>query len=401
VEYDDIIIGSGLVALGAYLGLPKGNNVLVIADQAKGDWLQYDHFNSVPKAFEGMGGLGNAWHGVIPLNTSQYFDYSQQDLQDFLAMFYTDFRIEGLSGYKDLFFVPWFPIRPTNFWRKELESKPSKLFIANEKAERIDRGGTSQSVTTGQNTYRGKRIWSATGTLHSPKILASSIGVKCVRDFVSDHVISYLGQITVEDNPDLKGKFHLINKSGLITQFYADRASTALYSVRPAMFDFRELDYGLMQRAAFGLPTGGLIKKLLKRVSPGMLVEAVYNKTGLMDRSDLKSVYAQIDVKDAYRFNHESLVLEPNSENINARLKETRDGVPFHNVLHSKVRNNFLPGIHIHHSVDESELRLEGINCGDSPIQVLGPSIMDDIGNEHHSVRCMILAHKKVREAYS
>lgn len=58
--FDDIVIGSGLTALGTVLGLPAGRRILVLAGEASGRFSHYDARGAVPCAFDGMGGLGEA-----------------------------------------------------------------------------------------------------------------------------------------------------------------------------------------------------------------------------------------------------------------------------------------------------------------------------------------------------
>ncbi|MBP8235290.1 MAG: hypothetical protein KAY22_23620, partial [Rhizorhabdus sp.] len=64
--YDDIVIGSGLTALGTVLGLPAARRVLVIAGPQDGQLSHYQAGRPAPSSYLGFGGLGRYWHGVIP-----------------------------------------------------------------------------------------------------------------------------------------------------------------------------------------------------------------------------------------------------------------------------------------------------------------------------------------------
>ena len=66
MDFDDIVIGSGLAALGAVLGTDAHRRVLVIGNPALGSFTYYDERQTVPCSYSGAGGLGNDWHGVIP-----------------------------------------------------------------------------------------------------------------------------------------------------------------------------------------------------------------------------------------------------------------------------------------------------------------------------------------------
>ena len=66
--YDHIIVGSGLAALGAAMATRPEEHVLVLAGNQEGQFNYYNSARTTPCAFDGFGGLGNAWHGVIPMN---------------------------------------------------------------------------------------------------------------------------------------------------------------------------------------------------------------------------------------------------------------------------------------------------------------------------------------------
>ena len=69
LEYDDIVIGSGLSAIGTVLGLPATRRVLVLCGPAESATQYYDSTRRSPCSYLGYGGLGNFWHGVIPMGS--------------------------------------------------------------------------------------------------------------------------------------------------------------------------------------------------------------------------------------------------------------------------------------------------------------------------------------------
>ena len=68
MDSDDIVIGSGLAALGTVLGLlaQPERRIVVLCGPVESSFLYYDDRRTVPCAFLGEGGLGSHWHGVIP-----------------------------------------------------------------------------------------------------------------------------------------------------------------------------------------------------------------------------------------------------------------------------------------------------------------------------------------------
>lgn len=79
MDYDEIVIGSGLSALGTVIGLPVKRRILLIGGPLPGHSLYYDATRTVPCAHLGAGGLGNFWHGVIPAGGAENFAGSGAD----------------------------------------------------------------------------------------------------------------------------------------------------------------------------------------------------------------------------------------------------------------------------------------------------------------------------------
>src|SRR5690242_6113156 len=116
LEFDDLVIGSGLSALGTVLGLSPARRVLVIAGPETLRTLFYEPTSAVPSAHLGHGGLGNFWHGVIPTGGRENFAASQPaEFEQLCAWFYPGLQVAARLG-KPFLFVPWKPIRPANAW---------------------------------------------------------------------------------------------------------------------------------------------------------------------------------------------------------------------------------------------------------------------------------------------
>ena len=85
VDFEDIVIGSGLAALGAAIGLEGSRSVLVLGGPAQGQFSHYDGRATVPSSYLGDGGLGNDWHGVIPTGWCNAYD--PRDDEAYAALF--------------------------------------------------------------------------------------------------------------------------------------------------------------------------------------------------------------------------------------------------------------------------------------------------------------------------
>ncbi len=392
MDFDDLVIGSGLAALGAVLGLlaQSERRVAVLCGPMDNQFLYYDDRQTVPCAFLGEGGLGSHWHGVIPTGWRKNFGgATDESFATMFSRFYPHVDVCARLGHPALF-VPWRPIRPARELRRlAARHGASRLTLIREAALdlRFDERGVTVMSPTGPR--RAARAWVAAGALHTPALLAHSVAPRAARGMVSDHVFCYVGQVEGQAAPAIKRTV-----DGVFFPAAYDALCTALYTLRPAAFAFRELDVGIEQRAVFGLPTGSALAKLTRRLSPGLLVEAFYNRFGLFAAAQTHSVCAQVPVHDAYRLPDAAgpRLLQACTERIRSATDAARNVQPFTSLRSSRRPEIHLPGIHLHHSLDLPELERAGVNGVDSPVQVVDASVLTDIGPDHHAFKMMLAA---------
>lgn len=392
VSFDDIVIGSGLTALGTVLGLPANRRILVLAGKTTGRFYHYDAQATVPCAFDGPGGLGEAWHGVIPCSQKTVFDGTDADaFSTLFSRFYPRADLECRLGSNALF-VPWRPIRPTSELQRLAASRGDGLRILHEQAQalRAEEGGVCVEGPTG--THRARRAWVAAGAVHTPRLMAHSFGAKLMRDHVADHVLCYVGQVDGMAAP----RVHR-TPDGLYFPSHFSPDEQVLYTLRPARFSFRQLDQGIEQRAAFGLPTGGAIAKIMRSASPGLLAEAFYNRFGLFPSASRYSIYAQTACDAAYTPGEGDAPLSADLTHILDTARRARELQPFQGARLSQRDDLYIPGIHLHHSLDVAALAQAGLSSADSPVQVVDPSAIGKLGPEHHSFRAMCQAFSRAR----
>lgn len=392
--HDDIVIGSGLAALATVMGLAASRRVLVIGGPRSGRFLHYDVHGRVPCAYLGDGGLGTAWHGVIPMALHHTLAPQTGELSEFLSYFYPSAAASARPGNSELL-IPWRPIRPPAMLDDLAARRPDHLQRIEGLAIRFDSHPAGVEVETSMGRHLGHRLWIAAGALHTPGLLDRSLGMRVSRGSVSDHVLCYVGQVDGATAPSIR-----YCRDGMFVPSNSDGARTALYTLRPARFAFRRLDFGIEQRAAFGLPTGGAIAKIFRSMSAGLLTEALYNRFGLFASASRHSVYAQVEVPDAYTMQDgEDVKLVPDTSAIRARTDEARARSPFPGTIPSRRGELYIPGIHLHHSVDIGALQKAGLNVPGSRAQVIDASVLQGIGPEHHSFRMMLAAWRSARES--
>lgn len=393
--FDDIVIGSGLAALGTVLGLPERRRVLVLAGERSGPTWYYDASGAVPCARLATGGLGEFWHGVIPTSTRDF--PSDLDPAAFAALaehFYPGTGFAARLGQSCLF-VPRRPIRPVTHWRGLLEQRAGALSLVHEPALKFDLSMGGARVQSASGTHQATRLWVAAGVLHTPALLDSSLGIAVSRPTVSDHAICYLGLLDREAHPEIEAARVQRMRHGTWFECRLGGDGQSVNTLRPARFDFRRLDAGINERSAFGLPMGGALAKIAHSASPGLVSEALYNKFGWFARARMYGVYAQVNVPGAYLRVAPGTGLEPRSEVIRAAIARARALPAWPQLIPSQLPNRFIQGIHLHGSVDAAALRSVAGAEGASPLRVVDASIYPDVGPEHHSFKIMAAAQAR------
>lgn len=395
MAYDDIVIGSGLSALGVALGLPPRRRVLVLGGPARGTTTYYGADAQVPCAHLGHGGLGNYWHGVIPTGLHENFGGSSPEaFAGLFERFYPRTDILSRLGQPWLF-VPWRPIRPLAQWQRLSAQRADRLVLVAAAASHFHVGTNSVAVYTADGVLEADRLWVAAGALQTPALLARSLGRNVARPFVSDHVICYIGQIdrhAARETPQPRVRW---TREGVFFGALYDADATALYTLRPARFAFRTLDHAIELRAVFGLPTSGALVKLARHLSPGLLAEALYNRSGLFARSRISSLYAQVAVRDAYALAQAGASPAPRVEAIRSAINAARCAQPIDGVQLSHRPDVYIPAIHLHHSLDLAALEAADVNRPSSRVQVVGASALERIGCDHHTFKMMLSASER------
>jgi hypothetical protein len=389
--FDDIVIGSGLAALGTVTGLDPGRRVLVVCGSTVGKLSYYDERHTVPCMYPGEGGLGNYWHGVIPTALRGRLDAVEHvDFAALFASFYARSRIQDKIDQPWLF-VPWRPIRPRRALREIASRRKGRMTLLPEPAASFNFRDTQVEVVTSGGVFSARRLWIAAGALQTPGLLSRSMGRELARGLVSDHAFCYVGQVDGLPAPRI-----LRTLDGVFMPAHYGSAASAIYTLRPARASFRQLDFGIEQRALFGLPTGSALSKIARRLSTGLLAEALYNRFGILASADRYSVYAQVETPDAYTLRDDpDRPLSAREAAIRLCCDKARDEQLFAGLVKSQRPEMYIPGIHLHHSVDLHALASTGINNPDSPVQVVDASVIAGIGPEHHSFKMMVAARRR------
>ncbi len=399
MEYDDIIIGSGLAALATALGLAARRKVLVIGGPVEGTIHHYDDRRAAPNSAVQFGGLGQYWHGVIPTGPYRLADIRIEDFARLFAHFYPGSDISrhlGTTGY----FVPWQAIRPSREWPRLKAERGDALMISHDLASRVDISDHGATVLTASGRHGARRAWIACGALHTPALLDASFSTRLSRGRASDHVICFLGQLRADRGMPVERPRPRYARSGFFVRADYTTDASALCMARPGRFSAKVLDQGIEKRFVFGLPTGSAVARLARAASPGLFAEAIYNKTGLFANAAVYNVYAQVNVDGAYDIGASPAALIPRREAIEGAIAKARAAQPYGASLIATERPAiYLPGIHLHDTLDHDRLAQSGFGTAASPLKIVDASIMSGIGPDHHSFRMMTAAFARAHAA--
>jgi hypothetical protein len=332
--------------------------------------------------------MGSHWHGVIPVD--QQYGFSPDQTATFRTLFkrfYPGVPIDDWLGTNAVF-VPWHPIRPAPMLASMSDARDSRLTFRTSMATKIQLESSGAIVSTSHGNVRAQRVWIAAGAIHTPALLAASFGPSVRNEQISDHVLCYVGQVDNQAPPTPHW-----TRGGIFFPVIPDPLNTALYTIRPARFSFRHLDFGIEQRAAFGLPTGGAISKIARSMSLGLLAEAIYNRFGMFSKAARYSIYAQTPVAGAYVLTDGPTPLVAQTKTISAACNAARENQPFSGATLSQKPDLYIPGIHLHHSLNLTTIKSIGINRRDHALQVVDASALEQIGVTHHSFKMLCAAY--------
>ncbi len=391
MPYDDIIIGSGLSALGVALGLRgKGRRILVVAGAESG-FRHYPAAN-VPAARGGRGGMGSHWHGVIPLGLRHRPEGFEADHWTRLAQHFYPGAGLGTRIGDEQYFVPRRPIRPAEHFARLLSE--GAVEIVDDDAVRLDvaEGDAPHRVQTGDRDVAGRQLWLCAGALGTPGLLARSGLIAGGARTVSDHVIGYAGRLAASDESRAMMATVRRDSEGVFFPFRFGGDGDHFFTLRPARFDFAPLDAGIAKRAIFGLPANRVVSGLAGHMSPGLIAEALYNKLGLFPQARRYSVYFQTVVSDAYSLDEGGRLLPNPGQAVGSAIERARADLPFAGVEPSRQPELYIPGIHLHGSLTREECERFGPGRRFNSLHVADASALRDIGPEHHSFAMMATA---------
>lgn len=371
---DICIIGSGVSALGAVMGV-KGNdnikkaNICLIADDR--DRVDYYDSGQILR-YLGFGGTGKYWHGVIPT-----YPLSEAK-KNIFQFFFGD--MDYIWG-RPMLFVPRSPIRPNFYIRQLIEKEEyirdsvNKLILADD--------GVYILLNSGKKVF-AKSVYCAAGVIGTLGILYRS-NIINNEITIGDHICGFVGFIGKDDIEGILGeevKPIFGRKGYAVPCMFSDDGRT-LFSFRPSRFEMKEVRNQLRGGPKFSVDRKKLILEIFKSKSIGRISEALSLRYGMLFSADKYSIHFQYECKEAHLLDLAKERLYPSFKDndvLRNVLPEVNKIFGIQNIPPQK----FYYGTHLFGAM--------GLPSIPPEITIVDSTLVNSIGGGHHSFSQMAYA---------
>lgn len=287
------IVGSGMAALGTLKGIEEKNGLKKTRlIHSKTSNIKYFESGSSGKPIESLsnGGNSNLWHSVISRFLYEE-NINQASSKFFSELFPNSAKTNELDTYS---FIPFFPIRPLKkIQKKKKELKElvddTILYVEKDMFDNVHIHGSKSSYTT-------ENLFLCTGSVSSLKLLSDSNIIETSTSTLSEHLVGYFGQF----KGPLNENQIVLTREGHFKRFHEIKLDKrSLYiTLRPANFDFKNLEKANEFRNFFGRNSKSIITSLFTKFNLGLILEALYNKFGLeLNLSGTYNIVGHIESK--------------------------------------------------------------------------------------------------------
>lgn len=273
----NIIVGSGMSSLGVLTAINESqsnlDDTILIHDFSS---KSSHSVNNKTIEYKGNGGNSNYWHSVISIFLrNKNIDFSRLF---FFNLYYNKSYNLLKKGYS---FIPIKPLRPL----KKIFKMIDKTSIFDDELIFVERGVENCNnlvLHTKRNTFYTKNVFLCTGSLSSLDILFKSNLITDDKVLLSDHLVGYFGQITLNKKSNLDRTIFKFN--GHFKRFHnilLNPNRSMFVTLRPALFGFKSLETASSFRDFFGRKSSSIFINLIKKFNLALILEAMYNKFGL------------------------------------------------------------------------------------------------------------------------
>lgn len=388
--YDLLIVGSGPASLGILKGLPNNISVAIITPSSH---AQFSMDSQGDFAYRnGFGGGLDAWHGVSSYEL--FFEYFPND-HHAAFLFFNEMYHEDEKVFENLIqagiYIPNQKIN-TNVLKARVEELNCDLII--DTAVKITDNGINISLESKSGLFlHAKKIILCAGAFGSMKLLCNS-GLGNRKSSVSNHINGYFSlnsSVSNSTNIVYKGNHGHVKKvsRGMVFD------KKFMTYMRPANFDFKNELKLIRHKSVYSRNTNQIYKNIIKSTSPGLLIEALYNRYGYWF-GEAANGYFQIEAEGLYTFDDDHVNLNE------TRLKQILGKLKENDLFSGIIDETIVSGIHYFNSVSP----VQNVGCITNPsdwnrkILLADTSYMKTIGATHHTFSVMAINTFAMRKIY-
>ncbi|CAM8346129.1 hypothetical protein MCERHM63_00827 [Candidatus Methylopumilus planktonicus] len=388
--YDILIVGSGPITFGALAGIGLNQTIGMIS-QGKGGGYNRDSLGDYSYRI-GFGGGLDFWHGVSSLELfRQHFPKKIAQAINFFKSLYNETEpLPDISS--NYIYVPNNKISEKNLI--ELIKKKNCDFLVDEALFISENDGLIKLTCKNRVVYC-KKILICAGAVGSQKLLINS-GLAKKRKVIGNHLNGY-GDFNIE-TPKSQRQV-VIGKHGhfkIVSTGVVNDKKFMIYP-RPALFDFKNPDTVKKFKSSYSRKDKFIYKYIAKSMSPGLLLEALYNRYGYWMAGDNSNQYFQIETDDIYSIDQYHKI-QINENRLNVFLNQLKLDHRFTNVGSDSV----VSGIHFYNTIDAAA-NLGLITNEDDwnkKIIICDSSSLRSLGGCHHTFSLMAMNYIAMKSIY-
>ena len=389
--YDLIIIGTGPIALGCITSIPDNLKVAVITHKNDNGY-KFDSFGDKTYSERYGGGL-DSWHSVLSSKLFlEYFPDKLNFYKSFFNFFYPQKNVDNKNFRPEKIFVPKKRISTTTLdklvsQKRNIELIFDEILIIDESRNII--------LKSKEKKYLTKKVILAAGAIGTGKILNKSY-LANLNGYIGNHINAY-GAFNIPVDKDFiqpkyskHGHFKNIELGSIKNHDY-------MSYLRPSLFDFKDPSQLGKFKTIYTRTKKEIYSTIIKSLSPGLLIEAFYNRYGLWFFANKANSYVQIEVSDVYQLDENFNVMVDKSK-LNFFINEITKNSKFKDFS----LDTLVSGVHFYSTVEKNNNI--GNCCYDSDwdnrILVADSANIAKIGGAHHTFSTMAMASLAVHEIY-
>jgi hypothetical protein len=380
--FDVLIIGSGPTAYGVLAGTNIAQAVGIVS-HGKGDGYFKDTLGDHSHAFRFGGGL-DSWHGVSSLQLFKtHFPKELLLSLDFFCETYGENSDSINHLLNDGIYIPSKKVSSKSL--VNLIKKRNCDFVVDEVVS-IESVGLLTKLVCKNTALIAKKVIVCAGAIGTMELLVrSNLGTK--KTSIGNHINGYC-KYNVKTSRQDREVFRGVN--GHIKKVETGSVNDKMFIIypRPSTLDFRNSKNLEKYKSTYSRKEKEVYTRVLKSFSPGLLIEAVYNRYGYWLAGDFANNYFQIESEGVYELNDENKV-EVNSNKLSKVIDDLRSDNRFADVTIDSI----VSGIHFYNTLipEDSVGKVSNQKDWRKSILIADSSVLTSIGGAHHTFSLMAM----------